>query len=694
MATGGDSTETHHVEGMPITGVTLYDNGYAVFQRETLVEGHGSIDLYFSSAHMSSVLDSLQLSGEAGKKVGNISYEATRPTASVELSDREPLVRLLRSLVGRLLSLQHITDRGLETVEGRVLGVDEHLHDAEVKGTAKHVSVLVEGGVVRSLPLHAVHSFLIAEGTVQQDVLFSLGLQRNRSRDDVQRLSVFYSDIDRPQQLVARYGFRVTEWKSSYRMTLSDRATSFRLDGLAIVENPLNEDWNDIALTLVVGAPPIETGQSDNDQGIWELNIKGLDGRHFHVRANPKDPVLRLKAKIGQKKSINPLSFRLVFAGKTIEEGRVLSDYTITNNSALHMVKVEGHAAERGGTGATQDQFVMASQDNLSYYSIPMRVTAKRKQKAIVPLLQVELEGQNVVLYDETIRKGNPLSAVLFENTTGRTLEGGTMQISSAAVFLGQATLPTLHPGDESPPIPFAVELSCEVTRDVDTSNLKPHRIQIKEGIVSIFHVHREYTFYRIRNKSERELDFLLNHLFLEGYDLVQNPDVEEEEPVDITDRFYQFRFVVPAHTEKKTFVVREEITEMKDHPVESLDEEKWVRTSKLVDREVDQVVRETFTLRKRIAAIEKGIMEKSNEVREVQEAQDHIRKNISALERHEKEAAKYIKSLALEEDKLKTLQEGLRKDRQTKKELRATLTEKANSLDFTRDCRETASGP
>ena len=30
---------------MPITGVILYDNGYAVFERQTLVHGHGQIDL-------------------------------------------------------------------------------------------------------------------------------------------------------------------------------------------------------------------------------------------------------------------------------------------------------------------------------------------------------------------------------------------------------------------------------------------------------------------------------------------------------------------------------------------------------------------------------------------------------------------------------------------------------------------------
>ena len=71
----------------------------------------------------------------------------------------------------------------------------------------------------------------------------------------------------------------------------------------------------------------------------------------------------------------------------------------------------------------------MAAQHNLSYYPINMAVTAKRKQKAIVPLLSTELKGYQVLLYDENYLKGNPLTAILFENTTGRTLDGGSIQV-------------------------------------------------------------------------------------------------------------------------------------------------------------------------------------------------------------------------------------------------------------------------
>lgn len=670
--------------GMPITGVTLYDNGYAVFQRETTVQGHGTVDLYFPSEHMKSVLESLQFLGDAGKKVGNIAYEATRPTSSITIQQQTPLIGLLRSLTGVRMSLQQ--RGGDAAVEGRILGVEQlAVGDTELY----HVSILLDGGVMRTLSVQEITGFHVLESQVQQDVSFSLDLVRNSSKDNVQKLTVFYNGVESPEKLIARYGFKVSEWKSSYRMRLCDHPTKLNLDGLAIVENTLDEDWNDINLTLVVGAPALDkASESTVDQGVWDLHIKTLDGTYVVIRANPKDAVLLVKAKVARKKGLNPSSFKLVFAGKPIEEGRVLSDYTIRSGSTLHMVKKEGKRVEKRDQPESQAAFVMAAQDNLSYYPIPMQVSAQRKQKAIVPLLEVELEGQKVLFYDETIRKGNPLLALLFENTTGRTLEGGSLQVSTSDVFLGEGTLPTLHPGDESPPIPFAVELNCEVVKECDTSYLIPHLVTVAEGTVSIYRICRERTLYKIKNKTEKELDFLLNHLFLEDYDLVQNPEVEEEEPVDITDRFYQFRFVVDPNVEKRTFAVREEATDLKEHLIADLKEEtldEWVE-KRLLDTKTEKAIRETFTRKKEIQAIMKKIYELESEVREVTTTQQRLRENISALEHHEKEAAKYIKSLATEEDRLRSLQKEIKQERHSKSQLEKKMTVMINAISFKKE--------
>lgn len=690
---------------MPIVGVTLYDNGYAVFQRETTIQGQGHIDLYFPQDIMRSVLDSLQFLGDAAQHVGNIAYEARKPKASYEIDETRPLVSLIKSLVGSSVKLQV---RDGESVCGRVLGVDTQLVAGDAMKVVPHVSVMYEGGVLASYPVNEVRSISLIDQQTQKDVAFSLDLAKTKAKEDMQKLSVFYSVPEGSVccKLVAQYGFKISEWKSSYRMGF-DKAQpdKFLLHGLAIVENSLWEDWNNVKLTLVVGAPAIHSDKEEKDEGVWLLTIKTLDGGNITVRANPKDSVLSLKEKIAKKKGTQASSFKLVFCGKTVEDGRQLSDYTIGNNAVLHMNRIDSRSTSLGQSSASsRPKFVMAAQDNLSYYPIPMHVTAQRKQKAIVTMLQTNLEGQHVVLYDETIRKGNPLAAVLFENTTGRTLEGGTLNLStdgssaplegdaaalpSGSTFLGQGSLPTLSPGDESPPIPYAVELGCEVIKSADSTFLKPHRIEISNGNFSIFRIHRERTLYRIFNRSDKTLDFLLNHLFLEDYDLVQNPNVEEEEPVDITDRFYQFRFTVDAKVEKKTFTVTEEITDMKQHGIKSLDEDeytKWVQRGAF-STEVEAKLGKTFALRKQIKVLSTGILEKESEVREINRNQDHIRENITTLEHHSKQASKYIVYLEEEETKLKATQDAIKTDRSKQQQLQKELNSLVSSIEYTKD--------
>ena len=679
-----ESTEIQH--GMVIKGITLYDNGFAVFEREAIIQGHGSIDLFFSSRRMKSVLETIQFLGEGGAKVGNVAYEATKPTPTIELQSSNFMVNLLKTLMGRQMAFTFKAKADeVEFVSGKVLGFD----DMRVEGledTVPHISILSEGTKMQTIPIEAIRCFDILDPQVSQDLDFSLDLKRSSSTDDLHKLSMFYSDVASPLQLKVRYGYQVEEWKSSYRMKLSDNPTTFHLDGMAIVQNTLDEDWNDVTLTLVVGAPTIQSsGSAAKDEGLWQLKIKSLSGSIVNVRANPKDSIISVKHKVAKKLQVPFTSFNLVFAGKPVEEGRTLSDYTIVNNSTLHMSATSG-LKRKLDEDVTAQKFVMAAQDNLSYYEIPMHVTAKRKQKAIVPLLQVEVEGQKVVLYDESIRKGNPLQAILFENATGRTLEGGPMTVASDKVILGQSTLPTLHPGDESPPIPYAVELHCEVAKTTTSSFLKPHQVTIEDGVVKIIRVHQEVTIYRIKNKGKDDLDFLLNHFFLEDYDLAQEEGAEEGEPVDITDRFYQFRFIVAKNTEKKAFVVREENNDMKEYGIrfdvtdDNLSD--WVAKG-IITTQIQSQIKTTFEIKKDVAEIERDIYDKESEIREIKSNQEHLQKLISSLEGHEKEAAKYVKSLSTSEDSLVATQKAIKAQRQKKKNLETRLRKLIHEISY-----------
>ncbi len=339
---------------MPVTGVTLYDNGFAVFEREAFVNGNGQMDLYFPKTLIKDVLESLQFAGEAGPNVGNIAYEATKPTANIEFDNNSPFIQLLQSLVGCNVELEikAVVGDDVHVQSGRIIGIENEIPNETAKGdNIPNVSLYQTGGRLKVIPITSVNAVRLLEERTQQDVSFSLDLTKNQNRDDMQKLSVFYSNVESPKKLVARYGFKVNEWKSSYRMTYSlDKPQCLMLHGLAIIENSLWEDWNDVRVTLVVGTPALQSAKELKDEGIWRLSVKSLDGSVTNIRANPKDSVLAVKAKIGKKNGISPFSFRLVFCGKTVEDGRQLSDYTINDRAQLQMTKIDGRGSQSSGT--------------------------------------------------------------------------------------------------------------------------------------------------------------------------------------------------------------------------------------------------------------------------------------------------------------------------------------------------------
>jgi hypothetical protein len=244
---------------LPVRRVILYKSGVGYFEHLGRVRGNQTVTIDFTSGQLDDVLKSLTTLDLDGGRVSNVSYNSDasleRRLGALRLPIGQQATRaeFLAALRGARLEVRS----GASRITGRLLSVEriDRRSDGGVT-SVDTLSLVSDSGDIQTVALEPGVNVRIAEAALGQEVDKYLSLVASVRDQDVRRLTIATSGTG-DRDLFVSYVSEVPVWKATYRLVLPPPGEARRplLQGWAIVDNTVGEDWENVELSLVAGAP-------------------------------------------------------------------------------------------------------------------------------------------------------------------------------------------------------------------------------------------------------------------------------------------------------------------------------------------------------------------------------------------------------------------------------------------------------
>src|SRR5256885_5115999 len=538
---------------LPIRRVVLYKNGVGYFEHLGRVRGSQDVHIDFTSAQLNDVLKSLTVLDLSGGRITGVDYNSEAPlarrlsTLRLALGERPTVMEFLGALRGARVEVRN---GGNAAIAGKILSVERKTR----MGTAgsvemEQVSLITDGGEVRNLDLNTSTSVRIADRDLNTEIGKYLGLVASARDQDVRRMTISTTG-NGDRNLYVSYISEVPIWKTTYRIVLpSKEGKKPLLQGWAIVDNTVGEDWNDVELSLVAGAPhsfiqqlsepyygrrPVvalpesvqlspQTHASTLLRGNGQLSgdvtdPSGATVANANVVIKDQNGAIVAQTMTDSEgaysvSSLPPGNYRAeftangfktnAFSSVNVGPGENALDSTLqvgttsetleasagipsvnTDSASLAMPRViagkagvanRAHLNSSSGAASGNAMFAFASPappppssnaieearemesavasgqglGDLFEYKLKDRVTLKKNQSALVPIVQTDVEAEKVSLWSGTSGSGRPLRAIWMKNTSALTLDGGSFNVLESEVFAGEGLTDPIKPGEK-----------------------------------------------------------------------------------------------------------------------------------------------------------------------------------------------------------------------------------------------------
>jgi hypothetical protein len=658
------------VDSIPVRRVILYKNGIGYFEHVGKVRGNQTVTVAFNSSQLNDVLKTLTTIDLGNGRVTGVSYNSEAPLAQrlgglrLPVGEHATLTQLLDALRGARIEAR----TGDRIVTGRLLGVEERSRSKNGETTTvEEMTLIGDGGEIRVVEITPAVTVRLAERDSTRQVGAYMGLLASARGSD-QRLLKIATAGTGERDLLVGYISEVPVWKTTYRIVLPSRGGAPLLQAWAIVDNTIGEDWQNVELSLVAGAP--QSFLQQLSQPLYAQRPVVPLPKSLLVMPQTHQGTITSDAEGADAQAINaPMEFR------TRAEGGVAGGVAARIIGGIGPASGggTGGGSYRPGVGAPQAAPVRPSREeienrlaqisaaalggalgDLFEYKISEPISILKNQSALVPILNHEVGADRVSVWNGKVVDGRPLRSLWLTNASGSTLDGGSFSVLDAGAFAGEGLVDPMKPGEKRL-LSYAVDLGVQVEPRNGDEQRTVSRISITRGVLVQYSERLARRVYTIRNNDTTDRRIVIEHPIRTGWKLASTVT-----PAETSTDAYRFVVSVPAK-KTETFTVAERQPASQTY-----------RIADITDQQVELIVGESggdpglrqalapiIAARATVAGLNAELNSRAVETKRIEDDQMRVRENMKALRGSSEQQQllkRYTDQLTQQEDRVDAL--------------------------------------
>lgn len=644
---------------MPITGITLYRSGVGSFLRSGVVEGNGKIALKFDVAQINDVLKTLQVLDLDKGRIDSVTYASKEPLArrlgsfSVNLADNPSMSALLERLRGSPVKLATFADG---TITGTVLSVESRKMPGNDKSPAIDTAVVnvITATGIRSVAIPTISSFSIEDPKLADEMSRALQAIAESRAERVKSVDLALTGEGK-RRVAAAYVHETPVWKTSYRLILPDAVEPGKPDpanigpvlkGWALVENTTDSDWTNVKLALVSGRPVSFSMDLSEPMYVFRPEVPvptvaGVMPRQYEGGMKPTSTdaiVGGVRVSSGAAQSMMNSSMRMEAGAPGSPGGGGRPRSAAFGTLGMDKAGAADGAPPAPITGLSPAEMTDYGMVNRAkgmevgeqfQFEVATPVTIERQRSAMIPIIDANLTGRRVSIYNQADRADHPLRGVELTNSSGLQLLPGPLAVYDGAAYAGDAQIGQVSIGDKRL-LAYALDTDVAVQTDpVNESNIT--KVKIAGGMFERTYKVRSGTKYTFDNRDlKRARNLMVEHPKLSGWSLAEGGKPEES-----TQSVYRFALELGAGKKQTLSVVQEQISRS-DIGVMDWNEPELVVLQKqgAVSAAVLEAFREAGRKNQAVQRLENKLSEQGSRIETSKKDQSQLTDMLSRLDR------------------------------------------------------------